>query len=126
MTEASEAKSDQDRDELTRIEGAVEQVQQGVKLPAPKTWDELVMGMAVWFGQHWHDETGEMRACGYCGSRHWEYGHVVALMSDPRWPIRPGENHGSFPHFQLSCTECGNTVLINVLSVFEPQRPWEK
>jgi hypothetical protein len=112
-------------DAQSDIERAIEHLREG-KLPAPKTWDELTTGMAVWLSQHWSDESGDTRPCACCGSQDWEYGHVVGLSSDPRWPIGPQEHYGSFPHFQLSCKDCGNTVLINALSVFQPQRPWDK
>jgi hypothetical protein len=105
------------------ITRAVEYVKAGRLLPRATTWNELVAGIIVWLGQHWGDESGERPPCRYCGGNDWEYGPVVSFDADPRWPPPEGGSHGSYPYFQVGCRICGNTIFVNVLSVFEPQVP---
>jgi hypothetical protein len=105
----------------TLIERALAHVREGKHLPPPETWEEVLAGMAAWLVRKWSDEDGQ-RPCGNCGSRDWEFGAVVSVDADPRWPTPEGLS-GSYPYFQVGCRECGNTLFINALSVFEPQQP---
>ena len=101
---------------------AVKAITAGERLPAPKTWDELVRGVAVWLAIRWKDEEGTRHRCSVCGEDEWEWGPVVSFASDERWPTPP-RGHGSFPYVQIGCQACGNTLLLNALAIFHPQQP---
>jgi hypothetical protein len=120
----SGAKSGTESDPQVRVllKRAFDCFAKGEKLPPPATWQELLVGMVVWLAEKWSDDEGH-RPCSNCGSRDWEVGSVVSLEANPRWPAPEGREHGTFPHFQVSCRDCGNVILVNALTVFEPQEP---
>jgi hypothetical protein len=96
--------------------------QNWVVRPAPKTWDELVEGVTAFFTERWKTPDGRMRACAYCGNRDWQLGQVLGLPASERWPVPPGQQPASFPFLQVACKMCGQTVLVDVLVIFEPQQ----
>lgn len=112
-----------DEGSLVLLQEAIQRFDKGEKLPPPKTWDEYAAGVVVWVNRHWHNETGQYQ-CSVCGGNAWEYGQVVALVSDGRWPAPPNIGHGSFPCVQIECKECGQVQLLDALKLFEPQQPW--
>ena len=92
-------------------------------LPAPKTWEELRAGAVGWLSRHWGPDWGTRR-CPYCHNESWVLGDVLALQTAPRWPT---QSQGVVnPVLQVVCTKCSHAVLINALSVFQPQHQEER
>lgn len=87
------------------------------RLPAPKTWDEYTTGVVAWLDYHWKDHN-----CPYCHNQIWRVGRVAALASAPSWPTEGNFGFvGMSPAVQVICVQCGHTVLVNALWIFEPQ-----
>jgi ribosomal protein S27AE len=88
-------------------------------IPAPKTWEELRSGASDWLSEQWGPEWHK-RKCPYCDNEAWILGDVLALQRALRWPT---QSQGDvIPMLQVLCTRCGHSVLLNALSVFQPQQ----
>jgi hypothetical protein len=75
--------------------------------PEPELLDvdkEEIDYAIAWLQEKW----GEQRACPYCGNTQWAVGPPVQFAISTEPGISP-------PLFSSSCTNCGNTVLVNVM-----------
>jgi ribosomal protein S27AE len=88
-------------------------------LPAPKTWEELRSGAHAWLSQQWGPDWSK-RKCPYCENGALVLGDVLALQPAPKWPTQ--SHRAVYPMLQLVCTKCGHSVLLNALSIFQPQQ----
>lgn len=123
MAEPCEPRSESGTEEVERLVARAQEVLgAGGRLPAPTTWNELLVGIVVWLNTKW-TVNGRRPPCENCGKNDWEVGPVVSLEASERWPIPEGRSYGSFPFFQLGCKECGNTLFVDALRIFEPQAP---
>jgi len=88
-------------------------------IPAPKTWEELQSGANAWLSEQWGPDWRKRR-CPYCENEAWVLGDVLALQTVPRWPTQAqGAVH---PMLQVVCTKCSHSVLVDALSIFQPQQ----
>jgi hypothetical protein len=88
-------------------------------IPAPKTWQELRSGAISWLSEQWGPDW-QKRKCLYCDNEAWVLGDVLALQTATGWPTQ--SQRTVCPMLQVVCTKCGHSVLLNALSVFQPQQ----
>jgi hypothetical protein len=111
--------------EIAAIHAAMALLDAGTRLPAPKTWDELRIGVMAWLELRWTDKEGSPRYCPTCSDDGWLLGQIISVPSDRRWPLPPGQGHGSYPFLQLGCQSCGDVRLLDALLIFEAQASWK-
>jgi DNA-directed RNA polymerase subunit RPC12/RpoP len=68
--------------------------------------DQIIQGID-WLEQKW----GPNRACPYCGNQEWTIGVPVEFLTEAVPPRRFARK--LTPVYPVTCTNCGNTVLIN-------------
>jgi hypothetical protein len=96
-------------------------VSRGQRLPAPRTFPELLSGVSAWMVAHWWQDD-DFKPCPNCRTVNWAVGPVVSFEANERWPSIDGR-YGSFPAWRMACNTCGNTMFVNLLLIFEAQQP---
>ena len=68
---------------------------------------DWVVDAVEWVRKKWGDDP----VCPYCHTEHWNVMGLTFLESSPNDPQVP--DGARFPLFQVACTNCGHTVLVN-------------
>lgn len=79
----------------------------------------MVRAAIEWLGQRW-----STRQCPYCEAKNWSVLMPISFrVQSPKTDLEAN----LVPHFLVTCTNCGNTVLINaVLAGILPEDQWRK
>jgi hypothetical protein len=75
----------------------------------PELTESQIDEIVDWLGSKWG---AEGHPCPYCENSSWEIGTQLVELH----PVQPDRTYGTrgiFPHVQLICTNCGNTVLLS-------------
>ncbi|MFL5896064.1 MAG: hypothetical protein ACJ76Z_13260 [Thermoleophilaceae bacterium] len=91
------------------------------KMARQRAYDEWIDRAIAWLEERW----GENRPCPYCANDSWDVQGAVELRPAPGFPQWSGDPEGFFPAFQVICTNCGHTALVNVMAAGLPFRERE-